>query len=113
MPLPVAPNTTVDIYHAPNAPPADPNVPAVPCHLTPCFAKGNEAGTVGGHKYTHLMLVDAGIDVRDQYSSDAALGEVVYVPDKNGTPFAVKMVTLAGRGGPHEHQRVWLARKEP
>src|SRR5205823_14966946 len=51
--------------------------------------------------YTHVLYVDATVDVRDNFiaSSFSAGGSAdnVYVPDKNGTKFAVVLVRRYGK----------------
>jgi hypothetical protein len=117
MALPLGANTTCDIYRFGRAPPLAPDVAGVPCFLVPMFGQAKEHGegdTPTG-KYTHLLLVDVGVDVRDGY----ALGifgssyDSVWVPDKNGTGFRVAFVGRALRGTGQDHKRAYLARKQP
>jgi len=104
---PVA-NTTCDIYYSPNAP----DVAAVPCNLSAEFEEGSEA-SVGNQtfRWTHLLYVDAAVDVRDSYPSNPA--NKVYVPDKNNTGFSVVFVELVNRGTPAAYKRVFLNRQAP
>ena len=65
MSLPVFPNTTCDIYHVPNAPPAAPDVAAVPCCLRPDYPGGvgaNEADPAS--QWTHVLLVGPAVKAR-------------------------------------------------
>src|SRR5437763_8426927 len=115
MALPVQSNTTCDVYHSPNTPPAAPDVAALPCVLRPAFREGQEMGEVSGAShYTHVMLVAADADVRDGNVS-ALTGayalvtgtDVVYVPDRTGTQFLVFFVERVGRGTAQDHKRVY------
>jgi hypothetical protein len=101
-------NTTCDIYRNGNAPPAAPDVAGVKCYLAPDWASGHvaalQASTTG--RWTHVLLVGPSVDIRDAYlpSQLGADGfglnsnDWVYVPDKNGTKFAVIYVERLGRG---------------
>jgi hypothetical protein len=89
-------NTTCDIYRSGNAPPAAPDVPGVSCVLV---AKGQSSLTT--LYYTHVLLVSATTDIRDNFSSTFTPGpscDTVYVPDRNGTQFQVLLVRRKGRG---------------
>jgi hypothetical protein len=112
MSLPTASNTTCDVYRSGNAPPAAPDVSAVPCFLRPAFREGQEA-TVGRLPYTHVMLVAADVDVRDWYVGGGAYmsQDAVYVPS-GGTAvsYYVRFVERVGRGTPQDHKRVYLDR---
>jgi hypothetical protein len=115
MSLPMPANTTCDIYHANNAPPASPDVAGVKCFL---MAHGQS--TLTSTKYTHVLYVDATVDIRDNYDpptmtspipGGATSGETVYVPDKTGTAFTVVLVRRFGRGTAFDHKRVLLLRQ--
>ena len=116
MALPIAPNTTCDVYRNGNAPPASPDVPAVPCHLTADYLRREETGESEGTswRYTHVLLADVNADIRDQFSDWAVgAGDTVYVPDMHGTAFRVVCVEVRGRGGPGAVRRVYLDRHLP
>ena len=110
--LPLTANLTCDVYRSGNAPPAAPDVSAVPCLLRPAFREGQEA-TEGRSPYTHVMLVAADVDVRDWYVGDGAYSaqDVVYVPS-GGTAvsYRVRFVERVGRGTAQDHKRVYLDR---
>src|SRR5207237_168814 len=77
-------NTSCDIYFSPNVPPAAPDVAGQVCCLLPRFAAGSEASEGDQtFRWTHVLYLDAGVDVRDTYPN--APVHRVYVPDKNGT----------------------------
>ena len=105
-------NTTCDIYYDPNAPPAAPDVAGVACHLEARFVSGSEA-SVGSQtfRWTHLLTVDAGVDVRDTWPN--APVNRVFVPDRNNTAFEVVFVELVNRGTPASYKRVFLNRQAP
>lgn len=117
MSLPIQPNTTCDVYRYLNAPPAAPDGAGVPGLLLPDWRRGQEAGgrSTPWLTWTHVMLVDANVDIRDLYLGVAAtsLNDRVYVPDQSGTPFNVVFVELVQRGTPNEHKRVYLDRQQP
>jgi hypothetical protein len=103
-------NTTCDIYYTGNTPPAAPDVAAAACSLVARFAAGQEAGEGDtAFQWTHLLYLDAGVDVRDNWPS--AANSRVYVPDKNGTRFDVVFVELVNRGTPARYKRVYLDRQ--
>jgi hypothetical protein len=70
MALPVSPNNTCDIYHPGNAPPAAPDVAAVPIFLKADWVGGQEHGEGRAtiNNYTHVILMDVAVDVRDIFS---------------------------------------------
>jgi hypothetical protein len=119
MSLPVPPNTTCDIYRVGNAPPAAPDVAAVACHLRPDWLGGQESGdralAVALVTWTHILLVDVAVDIRDAYTGGLAAAEQdsVYIPDKNGTRFKVAFSERVFRGQTQDHKRVYLDRQTP
>jgi len=117
MSLPVPANTTCDIYQTGVAPPADPSVAAVPCCLQPDWRGGQEGGERGvdALAWTHIMLIDVNVDIRDAYTGHAghAFQDTVYIPDKDGTAFVVTFIERVLRGTAHEHKRVYLDRSSP
>src|SRR5215472_10576403 len=102
MSIPTQPNTTCDVYRNGNTPPSTPDVASVSCFLRPDFARGRfiQASEVS---WTHTVLVDVSVDVRDGYAgqSTETQQDSVYVPDKAGTKFNVIFCELAQRGTPH------------
>ena len=115
MSLPISPNTTVDIYRAANMPPNPPDVAAVPCFLKPDFRGGKEASDMGQtHSWTHVMLIDSTVDIRDWYlaAGNVTQQDYVFIPDQNGWQFIVVFAELVLRGSAHEHVRVFLDRNQ-
>jgi hypothetical protein len=111
--IPGPANTTCDIYRAGNAPPAPPDVAAVPCRFDPDYRRGLEKGegdTVG--KFSAVLVVDLGTDVRDDYNggSYGPNADLVVVPSQVGMAYNVRFVERRGRGTPHDHLRVYLVR---
>jgi hypothetical protein len=109
-------NTTCDIYRNAHSPPSQPDVQGVPCFLKP---KG--ASTLTGLNYTHEMLVNPSVDIRDGYAAGggatspaqitlAGTYDKVYVPNMNGVPYFVVLVRRVGRGTPLDHLSVLLVR---
>src|SRR5438105_1868335 len=105
MAVPMGFNNTADIYRTGRAPPSAPDVAGVPIHLCPSVAYGNN--TDGARLiWTHLISMEADVDVRDPYDVPVAAGiqDTLYVPDKNGTPFIVQFIEIRGYDTPHEHK---------
>ncbi len=102
-------NTTCDIYYSPNVPPAAADVAGTACTLVARFEQGS-ATSEGDQtfRWTHLLYLDAAIDVRDSYPN-APINRV-YVPDKTGTGFNVVFVELLNRGTAARYKRVFLNR---
>jgi hypothetical protein len=117
MSLPYAPNNTCDIYRQGNSPPSAPDVAGVPIFLKPDWLRGQEAGDRGDNTltWTHIMLADAGVDVRDYYGGGSAGSpqDQLYIPDRNGTRFQVIFIERIGVGTALNHKRVYLDRNTP
>jgi len=117
MAVPFPPNNTCDIYRAGNAPPTAPDLAGVAIVLRPDWLRGQEAGDRGDNTlcWTHVMLVDVSVDIRDFYGGDAtgAPQDDVYIPDMNGTRFKVSFSERIGVGTSHEHKRIYIDRKTP
>lgn len=118
MSLPVAANKLCQVYHNPNTPPNAPDVANVPCFLKPAWVAGQEHGdwAAFGLVWTHIMLVDSSVDLRDSYGGQEFLntaGDIITIPDVNGTKFTVIFIELLHAGTPTEHKRVYLDRHLP
>jgi hypothetical protein len=109
--------TTCDVYRQGRSPPAAPDVAGVAGYLQADYAGRMEAGAgeAAQYRFTHVLLVDAGADVRDSFWGWAAnaTADTVYIPDKNGTAFKVVHVEVVGRGSPAAARKVYLDRKLP
>jgi hypothetical protein len=105
-------NTTCDIYRSGTGPPSAPAVAGVRCHL-----EAHGQSTLTSSAYTHVLLLDADVDVRDEYAADSfgltTAADSVWVPDQNGTEFKVVLVRRQGRGTPLDHKHVLLVRETP
>ncbi len=124
-----APNATVNIYRGFNvaAPyPALGQAPAV-ANVRGCLKHHLEAGRFGFQdgriKWTHLLLLDPGVDVRSAYNSWTGPAEPTQHADTviladcpnpgNCCAFYVVLVKRAGRGLGDDHLRVYLDRLQP
>jgi hypothetical protein len=111
----LATNSTCDIYRAGRAPPAAPDVAGAACWLEADYGRRQEVGEgeAAAGRFTHLMRVELSVDIRDDYDR-GVIGtnmDTVWVPDQNGTAFAVVFVERVGFGTSGDHQRVYLDRK--
>jgi hypothetical protein len=125
MALPMPPNVTVDIYRNSNPanplPGGNPALAGVPGYLTP-YVQTGRFGSAQWLKWTHILFLAPGTDVRDAYntqldparSNNAA--DTVVLTDSGGvkkTPFYVVFVELAYKGTPLAQLRVYLDRFQP
>ena len=119
MALPIQPNTTCDVYRTGTTPPAAPAVAGVPCYLQPDWRAGQNEGTrpltPTALVWTHVMLVDTSVDLRDGYIGTLAWGaqDTIYVPNQNGTAFRVIFIERVHSGRSEDHKRVYLDRQTP
>jgi hypothetical protein len=117
MALPLPANTTCDIYRHGVTPPAAPTLAAVPCVLQNDW-RGGQAGRdrqANTLTWTHVLLVDAGVDIRDAYAglSNLTPQDTVYIPDQSGTPYNVIFIEVVQPGSADTHKRVYLDRQQP
>lgn len=101
MAFPLPANTTCDIYRSVHSPPAAPDVAGVSGTLTP---RGRNIKALPV-KYTHWIEVPLATDIRD--------ADYVWVPDKNGTKFTVRVVQRIRAGGGNDYKRAYLDRNRP
>lgn len=117
MPLPIPATTTCDIYRTGTGPPATPAVSAVPCVLQNDWRGGQAARdrVAGTLTWTHLLLVDASVDIRDAYVGNSTLStqDTVYIPDGTGTPYLVVFIEIVNVGAADAYQRCYLDRQTP
>jgi|SRR6516165_11565260 hypothetical protein len=109
MALPVATNVTFDIFHNGGGPSGTPDVAGAAGYLTPV---ANVTTLIDG-LYSHILLVDLSVDVRDPFNAGPAVSDNIYIPDKNGTPFSTYLVQRVGQGTRNDHKRCFLLRKQP
>ena len=126
MPLPLPANVKVDVYRTAN--PASPytlgtlSAANVKGHLKPAAQSGRH-GTASWLRWTHLLYVEAGVDVRDAYNTqldparDNTRGDTVILVDSTTattkTAFYVVFVEAVSRGTTVRHLRVYLDRFQP
>lgn len=88
----------------------------VPCVLTRDWrwAQGEGERRVNALAWTHFMLLDASVDIRDGYTGACTFSaqDTVYVPNATGTPFTVIFVELRDRG-PGQYKCAYLDRGLP
>jgi hypothetical protein len=109
MAVPVATNVTFDIFHNGGGPTGTPDVVGAVGYLSPV---GNVT-TLNSSLYSHILLLDLSVDIRDQFSGVPANSDNVYIPDKNGTKFTVYLVERVNQGTRNDHKRCFLLRKLP
>jgi hypothetical protein len=117
MPLPIAPTNTCDIYRVGTTPPASPAVSGVPCVLQNDW-RGGQGGrdrTSGTLTWTHLLLVDITVDIRDAYTGNSTLSpqDTVYIPDSTGTAYNVIFVEVIDAVAANAYKRCYLDRQTP
>lgn len=120
MPLPqTLLTTTCDVYRF-NPPPLDaqPASTNVPCQLIPDYVGGSLARNLNSRPWTHYLLLDTGVDVRDSYpgagnSWSFGNADTVHIPSGGTTAYAVVFVEVGGKGTASEHKRVYLDRLAP
>jgi hypothetical protein len=104
----------MDIYRAGNAPPAAPDVAAVPIALKPDWEGAHEAGfyNVNALMWTHKAYLNPAVDIRDKFtgSMTSTAQDTVYIPDQNGTKFTVTYVQRRGKGTAGDHKTAFLDR---
>lgn len=108
---------TCDIYRAGSPTPAATNVP---CQLVPAFDPGRQRFSGEINAYTHYLMVDATVDVRDGStaagSNNLANADTVKVPGNNAASavsYTVVYVEYLNRGESGESKRAYLSRGAP
>lgn len=112
MPIPTPPNTTCDIYRASNLFQA-----AVPIHLKAIYPQGLERGEGDSDtlKFTHCILFDQSIDIRDAYNAGTigSTYDTLYIPDDTQTAWTVIFVEWVDLGYAWQHKRAYIVRQLP
>ena len=107
---------TCDIYRAGAATAAATDVP---CQLVPDFERGRQRFAGEANAYTHYLILDAAVEVRDGSagvaSNNPANADTVKVPGGGAVAvsYTVVYVEYHNRGGAGEHKRVYLNRGTP
>jgi hypothetical protein len=126
MSLPLPANVSVDIYRTANPsspyPGGSPAVSGVNGYLVPAVENGR-FGSASWLKWTHILYVPPGTDVRDAYNSqlDPARNntnaDTVILNDSavsgRQTAYYVVFVEVVARGSPQQYLRVYLDRFMP
>lgn len=108
-------NTTCDLYRPLTS--FVPTVSGIPCQLVADLA-GGRPPVAGALQWTHYLLVNATVDVRDGGTRAAGADAITYadgdgimVPSgASNTRYVVVWVEYVQRGQPGEHKRVYLLR---
>jgi hypothetical protein len=108
MSLSMPPNVTFVVVRTGVAPSA-----AQPGHLDAAYEAG--ATGVDGFRYTHVLLADPSVDVRDGFNDFGTPGtaDQVAVPDASGTAWDVVFVDRPQTGLPADVVRLFLCRRLP
>jgi hypothetical protein len=114
MTLPAVTNNTCDIYRSGNAPPAAPDVAAVPIFLKPDWQGAHDKGfyNVNALMWTHIAYMGPTVDIRDKFQGAMTSADLdtVWIPDQNGTRFKVIFVQRISQGTAGDHKQVFLDR---
>jgi hypothetical protein len=122
--LPIPSNVTVAIYRNSNPssplPSGLPAVSNVPGYIKPSAVQGR-FGSAQWLKWTHVLIVPPGTDIRDAYNSQLDpsrnnnAADTVVLTDSNGNkvPYYVVFVEDAFRGTSMNQIRVYLDRFQP
>ena len=87
---------TMDVYRAPNLPPAAPDLQAAG-RIREVYSAGRDLDQGGtGNVPSHVIAVGLTVDVRDGDMEIGQPGDKVYIPDKDGTQFEVYAVVRRG-----------------
>ena len=108
MSLPVPPNVTFVVLRTGFAPSA-----ARPGFLDSAYEAG--ATGVDGFRYTHVLLADPSVDVRDGFNDfgTPSAADQVAVPDSSGTAWDVVFVDRPHAGQSADVVRAFLCRRLP
>jgi hypothetical protein len=122
--LPILPNVTVDIYRNSNPnnpiPGGVPAVAAVPGYIKPAMTTGRH-GTAQWLKWTHVVVLPPGTDIRDAYNTQLDpsrsnnSADTVILTDSAGNkvPYYVVFAEDVFRGTPLAQVRAYLDRFQP
>jgi hypothetical protein len=104
-PLPVlGANATADVYIAPNAPPAAPDLAGLPIYLQP--RRRNIKPT---DPYDYVIWIDPTVDLHDVSGAQPSF----YVPDRSGLQYVVYYVQIEGRGTAYARKACYCRRNNP
>jgi hypothetical protein len=108
MSLPMPPNVTFVVLRSGSPPSA-----AQAGFLASAYETG--ATGVAGLRYTHMLLADPGVDIRDGFNDfgTPAAADQVAVPDTSGTMWDVVFIDRPQAGQTADVVRVFLCRRLP
>lgn len=125
MSLPMPPNVTINIYRTANPsspyPSGSPAVSGVQGYLKPAVMNGR-FGTASWLKWTHILYLSPGTDIRDAYNSQLdpsrnnTIADTVILNDSTSsakTAYYVVYVEIIARNSPMQHIRAYLDRFQP
>jgi hypothetical protein len=126
MSLPLGANVAVDIFRTANPsspyPSGSPALSGVSGYLRPAAANGR-FGSALYLKWTHILYLPPGTDIRDAYNSQLDPGrnnnnaDTVILHDSSiggrETAYYVVFVEVVARGSPRQYMRVYLDRFLP
>jgi hypothetical protein len=91
----------------------------IPCRLVGDLRAGRSR-TPQGLTWSHMLLVEDHVDIRDGCSRTAGNNQITYgdgdeirIPDATGTRYVVVWVEWVNRGLPASFKRVYLLRHAP
>ena len=114
--LPLAANTSFDLYRGGAVPPADSTVAGLAGYLEVAMPQALVAGrhVDAWQRFTHRLLVDLSVDVRDLFDGGSLASgnpDAVYIPDGTGVGYRVAFVERRLRGTAFDHLCVYLSRR--
>jgi hypothetical protein len=113
--LPVAANTSFDLYRAGSVPPADPTMAGLAGFLKSAMPQALDAArrVDPWQRFTHRLLVGLDVDVRDLFDGGtlaAGSPDSVFIPDRTGIRYRVVFVERRMRATAFDHLCVYLSR---
>src|SRR5260370_26557383 len=111
MPLPQALlTTTCDVFRLNPPTDAQPATAAIRCQLIPDYRGGTQMLNSAGRPWTHSLLLDSSVDVRDSYPGAGGLwqygnADTVHIPSGGTTAYAAVFVVVCAQGTANEHKR--------
>jgi hypothetical protein len=113
--MPIAANTSFDLYRAGAVPPADPTVAGLAGFLAIALPRALAVArrVDAWQRFTHRLLVGLDVDVRDLFDGGnlaAGSPDSVFIPDRTGVRYRVVFVERRMRGTAFDHLCVYLSR---
>jgi hypothetical protein len=83
----------------------------------PCYLKASRRHSINTPYHTHVLYVDASVDIRDGWATGApgqgvgTSADNVFIPNKNSNvTYTVAEVKRVGNGTANDHKMVYLVR---